>query len=229
MSGNSKDAYESLGSFYLGTSISMALWGIATLQVYYYYNRYTKDALWIKFLVFSVWALDTAQQALILEAGYQSLVFVSNDPQHLSNSIHTIVDLAVPGFFVTEIVHIFLVLRIWLLSKKNKKLALFFGVVMTLEIVVSILDLTQTIPVEHSTNVKQYAWIVTLYFSTIAATDTLIALTLIVLLQRSRTGFEKSDNIINRLIVFSVNTGAIPSVLSLIVVVMVKIYSANLI
>ena len=71
-------------------------------------------------------------------------------------------------------------------------------------------------------DLKPYIWLVKLYISLIAVTDTSIAVTLIVLLRRSRTGFEKSDNIINRLIVFTVNTGAIPSLLSLLIIVMVS-------
>ena len=78
---------------------------------------------------------------------------------------------------------------------------------------------------KHFADLKPYIRLLKLCFSLVAATDTLIALTLIVLLHRSRTGFEKSDNIINRLIVFTVNTGAIPSLLSLLIIVMVSTIS----
>ena len=76
--------------------------------------------------------------------------------------------------------------------------------------------------VKQLADLKPYILFLKFCFSLFAATDTLIALTLIVLLHRSRTGFEKSNNIINQLIVFTVNTGAIPSLLSLLIIVMVS-------
>ncbi|KAF8815682.1 hypothetical protein BYT27DRAFT_7155573 [Phlegmacium glaucopus] len=48
-----------------------------------------------------------------------------------------------------------------------------------------------------------------------AATDLLIAAILCTLLNLSRTGFQKSDTIINKLILFSVNTGLITSICAL--------------
>ena len=44
-----------------------------------------------------------------------------------------------------------------------------------------------------------------------AASDVVIAASLIWLLQSSRTGFKRYDNIINRLILFSLNTGLLTS------------------
>ncbi|KAG9317623.1 hypothetical protein JVU11DRAFT_1833 [Chiua virens] len=48
-----------------------------------------------------------------------------------------------------------------------------------------------------------------------AAGDVAIALILCVLLQRRRTGFEKSNLLIDKLIVFSINTGLLTSVFAL--------------
>ncbi|KAF8128176.1 hypothetical protein EV363DRAFT_1221732 [Boletus edulis] len=45
-----------------------------------------------------------------------------------------------------------------------------------------------------------------------AAGDVLIAIFLCTLLQKSRTGFRRSDNMINKLIVFSINTGLLTSI-----------------
>ena len=59
-----------------------------------------------------------------------------------------------------------------------------------------------------------------------AVSDVAIAVILIFLLQRSRTGFRRSDSVINRLILFSLNTGLLTSIdalLSLITVRMKKV------
>lgn len=65
----------------------------------------------------------------------------------------------------------------------------------------------------HSLKLKTYARLTEIFDLsrainvTNAVTDVAIAFALIFLLQRSRTGFKRSDNIINRLILFSLNTG----------------------
>ncbi|PAV16679.1 hypothetical protein PNOK_0829900 [Pyrrhoderma noxium] len=190
MSGSAKDLYDSIGSLYLGNAITMSLWGIATLQMYYYYNRYLKDALWIKLLVFLIWTLDTVHQALILKVGYTYVVTDYDNPKLLGNT-----GVAVP-----------------ILTSSGP-----------------LVELAKTFNLRTFAELKPYIWIVKLCISLIAVTDTSIAVTLIVLLHRSKTGFEKSDNIINRLIVFTVNTGAIPSFLSLLIIVIMEIYPNNLI
>lgn len=60
-------------------------------------------------------------------------------------------------------------------------------------------------------------------YSLVAMTDAVITVSLVVLLHRSRTGFRKSENIISRLIIFTVNSGLITSVLSIFIIIMVRI------
>ena len=54
-----------------------------------------------------------------------------------------------------------------------------------------------------------------------AVADVSIAAVLIFFLQRSRTGFKKSETIINRLIIYSVNTGLLTGLVAIVSVIMV--------
>lgn len=62
-----------------------------------------------------------------------------------------------------------------------------------------------------------------------AVTDTCIAAALCVLLQRGRTGFRRSDTLINRLILFTINAGLATSVFAVLGLVFVTAYPSNLI
>ena len=62
-----------------------------------------------------------------------------------------------------------------------------------------------------------------------AAADVAIAATLIYLLQTSRTGFQRSDTIINRLILFSLNTGLLTGVDAIMSLVMISLFPNSLI
>ena len=53
--------------------------------------------------------------------------------------------------------------------------------------------------------------------------DVAIAITLIFLLQRSRTGFRQSETIINRCIIFTINTGAMTSFFAIMSLVTVRL------
>lgn len=56
------------------------------------------------------------------------------------------------------------------------------------------------------------------------ASDVAIAVTLIFLLQRSRTGFKRSETIINRLILFTINTGLLTSMCAIMSLISVRAF-----
>lgn len=60
-----------------------------------------------------------------------------------------------------------------------------------------------------------------------AASDIGIAFVLIFLLQRSRTGFKRSETIINRLILFTINTGLLTSLCAVMSLITVCLCSVN--
>lgn len=60
-----------------------------------------------------------------------------------------------------------------------------------------------------------------------AVSDVAIAVILIFLLQRSRTGFRRSDSVINRLILFSLNTGLLTSIDALLSLITVRLKKSS--
>ena len=61
-----------------------------------------------------------------------------------------------------------------------------------------------------------------------AVSDIGIAAVLIFLLQRSRTGFRRSETIINRLIIFTINTGLLTSLCALMSLITVCTFYKNI-
>lgn len=62
-----------------------------------------------------------------------------------------------------------------------------------------------------------------------AASDLGIALTLVALLHRARTGFRRSETIINRLILFSINTGLLTSMCAVLSLVTITVFPSTFI
>jgi len=124
--------------------------------------------------------------------------------------------------FTALLVQSFFVLRIWKLSERNLWLTIpvlllvlgEFGAV--LGYVIQALQLSTF---DQLDGLKPLSMTVN---ALAAAGDVLIAAILCTMLHRSRTGFKRSDSLINKLIIFTINTGFLTSVcavLSLVTIV----------
>ncbi|KAF8548702.1 hypothetical protein OG21DRAFT_1489164 [Imleria badia] len=114
--------------------------------------------------------------------------------------------------FTALFVQSFLAMRVYRLSNKSW---LATGSVMSLVIGEFVLIVVYGVKALHLHTFAQLATLKALSMSVnavAAAGDVLIAALLCTLLQRSRTGFRRSDTMINKLIVFSINTGLLTSV-----------------
>ncbi|PAV17529.1 hypothetical protein PNOK_0759400 [Pyrrhoderma noxium] len=218
-----------MGVLFVGVLLGMALWGAGCVQVYYYYNRYPKDELWIKCLVFVVWALDTTHQGMITHTAYTYLVTEYGNLNFLGIIVPTLLYEVIISAIICLFVQSFFVLRIWKLSHKN----IYITVVLLALVLAEFLSCA--IYTEKALKLKTYqnlAKIVNLS-RTInvlsAASDVAIAMALIWLLQQSRTGFRRSDNMINRLILFSLNTGLLTSLDAIMSLVTITVFPTTFI
>ncbi|SJL01483.1 uncharacterized protein ARMOST_04805 [Armillaria ostoyae] len=200
-----------MGMLYLSALFAMGLWGAGTVQMYFYYTTYPADSLWLKYLVVVTWCADTANQGLISQLVYTYLVTNFANPAYLSALQPTLL----PMMFLTGIIALlaqtFFCWRIWRLSNGNIwltggtyisfhpdtdhcVLAVFYGMTADYK------EFAQLIPLHpymHALNVLS------------AASDVIIAIVLVHLLRKQRTGYRKTNSMINRLILFTLNTGGI--------------------
>ncbi|THG95619.1 hypothetical protein EW145_g7924 [Phellinidium pouzarii] len=117
--------------------------------------------------------------------------------------------------FTCLLVQNFLVYRIWRLSRKNVPL------VCILEIIVVAEFAAVTVP--------SIEWIAKLINSLMVSADFAIAAALIYYLNHSRTGFKRSETMINRLIVFTIHTGLATSVFATLSLIFSSLYPTALI
>ncbi|KAI0316362.1 hypothetical protein OF83DRAFT_1172972 [Amylostereum chailletii] len=201
-----------MGAFYIGVIVSSALYGVTCLQTWFYYNEYPADPLFMKVLVGAVWALDTTHQALISHAVYIYLVRNYFNPAILTTVVWSVIAEVMINGAMALLVQGFFVYRIFKLSSKNWFLTLpvaamsvaEFGVICTY-----VGKAAHIVQFEESLKLKALSLTVN---ALTAATDVAIAFILCVLLQKSRTGFRRSDTMITRLIIFTVNTGLLTSI-----------------
>ncbi|KAL5512641.1 hypothetical protein ACEPAG_2907 [Sanghuangporus baumii] len=211
---------DTFGIMTLGGLLAMALWGSGSVQVYYYFDRFTSDSLYLKGQVFAVWALETVHQAFVLGAAYKYLVTHYADVTYLETFESMLCDAIILTGVIAVIVQMIFVDRIYLLSKKNLTLT---GATATLalgQLICTILHYAKAHSVatfDELRSVRTFMWVDN---AVTAAADISIAATLLYLFHTTKTGFKKNDSIGNKILAFALNTGATTAVVAILCLIM---------
>ncbi|KAF4583383.1 hypothetical protein EYR40_010839 [Pleurotus pulmonarius] len=218
---------ETFGIGYIGSVLSAILYGVTCIQTFHYFRAAGKDPLIIKSLVFVLLLLDTAHQALITELVYHYLVENFANPLELLHNIRTIAVEIIVNAVIAFLVECFLVARVWVLSGKNKIMSVVCGVLTVahlgeLSLMVSsdeprvtlaVVVMNVVFPVKTMaysniiTGAERLRTFGTAGLGVAVVTDVCISATLCYYLQKGRTGFRRSDDIITKLIALTITTG----------------------
>jgi hypothetical protein len=218
-----------IGAVIIGWGLSCLFFGMLCIQVWAYYQRYTNDSTSYKVLVLSLWILEALHQAFVGHIAWYYIVdnrgslLVLLNPPVWTLSVQTLL-----GALVGLIVKTCFGLRVWKFSKGNY---LVTGLILGMALAQFATAVVFTIRSFHL-RVGQADEITTLASTALSlgvATDIFTAASLSYFLHRMRTGYKKSDTLINRLIVYSVNTGTLTSVFSVAVLVAYNLMPDNLV
>ncbi|ESK87442.1 hypothetical protein Moror_11617 [Moniliophthora roreri MCA 2997] len=204
-----------LGLLFNVAIITAALYGAGMLQGWIYFRKYNRGDHWsVRLLIAFILVCDTIQEAMICEAVYKYAVTMHDDPLAMTRMVKTIL---IELFFAGAIgfaVQMFYCYRIYRLSENNIYLA---GVVCILSLTSLALIYGYTIVTLNYPSladlIRQQNWATALNVMS-AVTDIVITLAMIWCLHGKKTGFRKSTDMINRLIIFTFNTGILTSVMS---------------
>ncbi|KLO12252.1 hypothetical protein SCHPADRAFT_941345 [Schizopora paradoxa] len=226
-----------MGALFIGCLLTMGLWGAESIQLYYYFEKYPKDNWWIKSLVIWVWCLDTTHQALTCHGTYTYLVSQYGNPAYLNNILPSLKGMAFISAFIWVSVQSFLVLRIYRLCRKDitgdgwKTIPL-VGILVVFVAALFICLTTYSIKVFGLTVWSDIGKVNGLSRATNAvgaAADVSIAMALVFLLHRARSGYRRTQAIINRLITFTINTSLLTSISSILSLITISLYPHNFI
>jgi hypothetical protein len=204
------------GMLFDSVIVGAALYGAGCLQGYLYFRKYsTKDPWILKSLVAFVLVCDTFQVGILTACVYQYLVSNFANPNILGELLNTLI---IEIFFSDTIglaVQMFYCWRVWRLSDGN------FFIVVPLVIVSWAAFASLVVYSCLALKITTYAELASLKNLSMscnvlaAAADILISLAMIVLLQRSKTNYKKTNSMLNRLIIFTFNTGIPVSICAL--------------
>ncbi|THU95227.1 hypothetical protein K435DRAFT_966565 [Dendrothele bispora CBS 962.96] len=210
-----------LGFLFHSVAACCILYGVAIMQGLGYFRKFKgRDGWGLQTLVATVLLCETGQIAFLWSAVYKYAV--TSDPTAIAFiKKELIIQLLFSGAIGLLVQH-FYCYRIYMLSKNFflaglvslcsigcvASLYYFVGLSLSRYTLLSELALQNNVSV--ATNVMGLL------------ADVCISFFMIILLQRSKTGFKRSTDTLNRLIIFSVNTGLPTSLCSILTVVLIE-------
>ncbi|KLO19244.1 hypothetical protein SCHPADRAFT_935569 [Schizopora paradoxa] len=217
-----------LGAVLIGTYVALALYGIVVHQTYRYFRLYPRDQIFVKFSVTAMFILDSFQSACLI---YTVYYYISQNYQNnaaLENSIWSMrLDVVTTGL-VSSVSHAFFSIRIYQFSH-NRLIMLVVTAVSTARLgfaaAVTVIGFTTVTFAKF----EPFAWLYCLALGLLIVSDILVTASLCLLLQRSRTGFSRTNSIIDKLLVYLINTGLLTALFNCAVLICAVLLRTSLV
>ncbi|KAL1742270.1 hypothetical protein HDZ31DRAFT_66137 [Schizophyllum fasciatum] len=195
-----------LGAYLVGVVLSAFLLGVACTQAATYFQIYTKDPWYIKFVV---------AFSLITTLVYVNTVTYYPDPTILADIGWGLMAQTYFNAFTAITVQGFYFYRIHILLNKNIWFPAILSALSFTQFVVAIVYAVRCSTISTDQIATKLNNLVTAVNSIGAGLDIIIAITMVVVLLRSRTGFRQTDTMITMLVAYIVNSGVLTSACAL--------------
>ncbi|KAH7922189.1 hypothetical protein BV22DRAFT_675237 [Leucogyrophana mollusca] len=213
-------ASASLGALELGATLTTFFFGIATVQTYHYYRRYTSDLLWLKSMVAVLWCFELAQ-LLAITTGLYPIVTRQSESMSLPRPFAWS---ALFGGILPPAAQAFFVYRVRVFSKKTW-LTLFCG---TLCVLRFFLDVgagiyTIKVPVSVAELAQRLSWAVMAVLIIGSISDAIVAGSMCYYLKRERAfALGPTTKLLDRLIAYTIETSLITSLTAIAILLCFK-------
>lgn len=194
------------GPLLIGVCVNCILYGILLLQAVIYYMSYKKDPKWIRYFVLYLCCVETINIGCNIATIYEPLVLRYGTPEALTFFPIMITATPTTNAAISTPVQIFTAWRIIVITR-NKLV----GFIICAFALVSLAFATYTAAVitivREFIKKDQTIKPATVWFIASACADVLITGTLYFSLSRRKTGFKSTDQVINRIIKLTLQTG----------------------
>ncbi|KAJ7907551.1 hypothetical protein B0H13DRAFT_691203 [Mycena leptocephala] len=204
-----------IGAVFIGVVVSAILFGISSLQVYYYYHYYPHDSFLHKFSVGLLWALDTTHLCLTIASTYHYGVrgFGHLDrldviilPIKLQTLINVIIILMVQSLYAY---------RVWLLGGYHHGVLGYFvaGVVLA-GFAVGMVLAYETFTVNSWSDIGSVSWAVEASFAASTLIDIVISVAMCFYLRKSKGAESRLNSRLSTLMQYTLSAGVFTSACS---------------
>ncbi|KAF9232521.1 hypothetical protein BU15DRAFT_81148 [Melanogaster broomeanus] len=235
-------ARELLQAPLVGSFIALVLYGITTIQTFFYFQTYPDDHVFLKLMVLSLWTLETVHSGLNMSFINHYLIDSFGDPEALIKipwlgrlgMLPSRGEIAYPRVVVSNSqppIQFVITFIVNLLAHMAMFVAVPFNLVHTLSYAFAVTASSWTVPIlgmltaarfalgttavtlagiYHDWKAfRDHAYVLLLTLMTLGIIgDTLAAAILALHLEEGRSGLFRTDRLINRLLAYTVATGA---------------------
>ncbi|PBK63495.1 hypothetical protein ARMSODRAFT_942278 [Armillaria solidipes] len=203
------------GPMIIGLYINIILLGIIATQMYMYLNAYRKDRLWMKIFVVVLFVANVANTAFLCKFLYTSLILNFGDDAYLARADWVFAtDPALTGI-IAGMVQLFFAWRVKVLTN-NLWLV---GIVAVCALAGTGAAIATSFEVGNTpefVKFQDFKVVVIIWLAAECISDILISGILVWQLKRRKTGFQSTDELVDRIIRLTVQTGLITSICAII-------------
>ncbi|KAF8838273.1 hypothetical protein BDN67DRAFT_101362 [Paxillus ammoniavirescens] len=207
------------GGSFVGLVVGSILYGVTIMQTYFYYDTYTNDPFFLKALVAILCVLDTAHTALISHLVYFYLITEYGIPT--MGIIWTLPAQVFITAMIGFIVQCSMMYRVWSLNRTDLRWILTVPtlIMASFSLATGYAYAVKLVEIKVLARIPEILLLIEMALGTAAAVDIMITLFLSLTLYFNKTGITRSDSMINRLIVYTVNNGLLTSLCALLDVI----------
>ncbi|KAI5828775.1 hypothetical protein K523DRAFT_353145 [Schizophyllum commune Tattone D] len=218
---------EIVGALLVGGIVSTAFYGVLFMQTCIYFRRYPEDSIYLKGIVAAVGILQTINVALISHALWHYLVVNYGNFPSIEKLVWSVMFPTLTNATSATLIHLFFIRQVFILSGRKWFLASFIFLLSITQCALGwALALLGLIPriAQESAAVRA---IVPSSFAITAGTDIFITASLVYYLQFRKTKNERTDSVVNKLIMMSVNNGLLSSTIAFGAFICVVVWDAG--
>ncbi|KAL4244485.1 hypothetical protein ABKN59_009341 [Abortiporus biennis] len=219
-----------LGAELIGVIIATFLTGISTIQTYnYHLSIPNADKILFRILIAILWVLDFLLLIFLSIASYSSLVTNFANPFNVEKISWVLAGFLATSSVLNFIIRCMFIHRVWRLSKSSH-LAVVLFVLNCLILSIGSVMADKFAHIGDVFGLRNYKWLIIWVFTTIAFTDTLIAGILCYYLWKMKShATRRTESQINTLMRYSLETGAVTSVVAIAIIITYLTMPNNLI
>ncbi|KAJ6447767.1 hypothetical protein C8R45DRAFT_1047372 [Mycena sanguinolenta] len=210
---DTQDVNATLGALQIGVLISFVLFGVATTQCYVYFSRFPEDSSKVKALTAFVWLCEFANTACLGHILYTLTISDYAHPDRLSGPPPRSLSASTLFTGLTAAsVQAFFAFRIYAFTKKIYIPALVWFMAF-LHLVGRVILFSTTLHTSSlSTYVTRWEWLIATNWSISVASDVVITTTLVFVLHSRRSQAQRrTAALVDRIIVWTIETGMLTS------------------
>ncbi|KDR69561.1 hypothetical protein GALMADRAFT_145313 [Galerina marginata CBS 339.88] len=223
------DLNDTFGALLIGVVLSAGLFGVTCSQVFYYSQNYASDGILIKGAVATLLILEGLHSAFSIHAIYYYTILNYLNPLALIQATWSAIMTLGISSLIILVVHLFYVRRVYHVSRKNIPLVTLLAALSLGHFGTGIAVTVRAFQLEFFAAFSRSSRIVAASLSLAVATDILTAASLSYYLHTSRSGIERTDTLINKLMAYAINNGILTSLFDIIVLTFDTVEPNNLI